>query len=245
MSSTPHAGNVEVFKARTNKWFALLSWAVAAFGVVATVVMAGPGALGAIAPWALIAFMGWQLFWMPAVVVHDAGVTLENPFRSVEVPWAALVHVDTRFALTLVTARKSYVSWAAPAPGIWGGRHARPEDLHGLPATSYGPGKSVRPGDLKTTDSGQAAMLVRARWHELVESGQAGNRRLCRGGGRHRALGADWRTSCCSWRRAPGRSARLARTFRGPASTCPPTCPGFRGRSVGHGIPRVRARRGR
>jgi hypothetical protein len=109
---------------------------------------------------------------MPSVVVHDAGVTLENPFRSIEVPWAALVHVDTRFALTLVTAEKSYTSWAAPAPGIWGGRHARPEDLHGLPATTYGPGKSVRPGDLKTTDSGQAAMLVRARWHDLVEGGQ-------------------------------------------------------------------------
>ena len=137
----PHAGKVEVFKARTNKWFAWLSWAVAAFGVVVTVVMAGPGALGGIAPLAFIAFMGWQLFWMPSVVVHDAGVTLENPFRSIEVPWAALVHVDTRFALTLVTAEKSYTSWAAPAPGIWGGRHARPEDLHGLPATTYGPGK--------------------------------------------------------------------------------------------------------
>ena len=106
MSSAPHAGNVEVFKARTNKWFAWLSWAVAAFGVVVTVVMAGPGALGGIAPLALIAFLGWQLFWMPSVVVHDAGVTLENPFRSIEVPWAALVHVDTRFALTLVTARE-------------------------------------------------------------------------------------------------------------------------------------------
>ena len=172
MSSAPHAGNVEVFKARTNKWFAWLSWAVAALGVVVTVVMAGPGALAGIAPLAFIAFMGWQLFWMPSVVVHDAGVTLENPFRSIEVPWAALVHVDTRFALTLVTAGKSYTSWAAPAPGIWGGRNARPEDLHGLPATTYGPGKSVRPGDLKTTDSGQAAMLVRARWHELVESGR-------------------------------------------------------------------------
>ena len=29
----------------------------------------------------------------------------------------------------------------------------------------------MRPGDLKTTDSGQAARLVRARWQDLVESG--------------------------------------------------------------------------
>jgi len=171
MSSAPHAGNVEIFKARTNIWFAWLSWAVAASGIVATVGMAGPGALAGTAPLVLVAYLGWQLFWMPAVVVHDGGITLENPFRSITVPWPALVHVDTRFALTLITADRSYTSWAAPAPGIWGGRNARPEDLQGLPATTYGPGKSVRPGDLKSTDSGQAARLVRARWHELVEGG--------------------------------------------------------------------------
>lgn len=172
MSSAPHARTDEIFKARTNKWFAWLSWAVAAFGMVVTAVSAGLGGLSGIAPLALVAFLGWQLFWMPAVVVHDGGVTLENPFRSVLVPWAALVHVDTRFALTLVTAGRSYTSWAAPAPGIWGGRNARPEDLQGLPATTYGPGRSVRPGDLKSTDSGQAARLVRERWDELVESGR-------------------------------------------------------------------------
>ncbi|HEX9225474.1 MAG TPA: PH domain-containing protein [Arthrobacter sp.] len=171
MSSRPHAGTVEIFKARTNFWFAWLSWSVAALGIAVTVITAGPAALAGTVPLLLIAFLGWQLFWMPAVVVHERGVTLENPFRSVVVPWEALVHVDTRFALTLVTAHKSYAAWAAPAPGIWGGRNAQPEDLRGLPATSYGPGQSVRPGDLKTTDSGQAARIVRARWQDLVESG--------------------------------------------------------------------------
>lgn len=172
MSSAPHPGHVQTFKPRTNKWFAGLSWAVAALGVGVTVVTAGPGALPGTAPLLLLAFFGWQLFWLPSVAVHDAGITLENPFRSIVVPWAALVHVDTRYALTLITADRKYVSWAAPAPGIWGGRHARPEDLRGLPATTYGPGQSVRPGDLKNTDSGQAAQLVRARWQELVESGR-------------------------------------------------------------------------
>lgn len=171
MSTAPDAGNVEIFKARTNKWFAGLAWGVGLLGLVVTVASAGPAGLLGTAPLLLVAFLGWQFFWLPAVVVHDGGVTLENPFRSVEVPWAALVHVDTRYALTLVTAQKSYAAWAAPAPGIWGGRNARPEDLRGLPDTSYGPGNSVRPGDLKTTDSGQAARLVRSRWQALVESG--------------------------------------------------------------------------
>ncbi|XAS66315.1 PH domain-containing protein [Micrococcaceae bacterium Sec5.7] len=171
MSTVPHAGNAEIFKARTNKWFAWISWLVAAFGLLVTVLTGGPGALVGAGPLLLIAFLGWLLFWRPAVVVDDAGVTLENPFRSVAVPWAALVNVDTRYALTLVTPGKSYASWAAPAPGIWGGRNARPEDLQGLPGTSYGPGQSVRPGDLRGTDSGQAAQLVRTRWQELVEGG--------------------------------------------------------------------------
>ncbi|WP_426996467.1 PH domain-containing protein [Pseudarthrobacter sp. N5] len=171
MSTVPHAGNVEIFKARTNKWFACLSWLVAAFGLAVTVSTGGPEALVGAGPFLLIAFLGWIVFWRPAVVVNDTGVVLENPFRSIAVPWAALVDVDTRYALTLVTPGKSYASWAAPAPGIWGGRNARPEDLQGLPGTTYGPGQSVRPGDLRNTDSGQAARLVRSRWQELIEDG--------------------------------------------------------------------------
>lgn len=171
MSTLPHAGNAAIFKARTNKWFAGFSWLVAAAGLAGLVVAGGFPALSGAAPLLLIAYLGWLLFWRPAVVVHDAGVTIENPFRSITVPWAALVQVDTRYALTLVTPGRSYGAWAAPAPGIWGGRNARPEDLRGLPDSTYGPGNSVRPGDLKTTDSGQAAQLVRARWQRLVESG--------------------------------------------------------------------------
>ncbi|HSL35654.1 MAG TPA: PH domain-containing protein, partial [Arthrobacter sp.] len=91
MSSAPHAGTVEIFKARTNAWFAWLSWSVAALGIVVTVITGGLEALAGTAPLLLIAFLGWQLFWMPAVVVHQRGVTLENPFRSVVVPWEALV----------------------------------------------------------------------------------------------------------------------------------------------------------
>ncbi|HKS03589.1 MAG TPA: PH domain-containing protein [Arthrobacter sp.] len=171
MSTVPHAGNAAIFKARTNRWFAGFSWFVAAAGLAGLVVAGGLPALAGASPLLLIAYLGWLLFWRPAVVVDDAGVTIENPFRAIRVPWAALVHVDTRYALTLVTPGKSYGAWAAPAPGIWGGRNARPEDLRGLPDSTYGPGNSVRPGDLKTTDSGQAAQLVRGRWQQLIESG--------------------------------------------------------------------------
>lgn len=122
MSTVPHAGNAAIFKARTNKWFAGFSWFVAAAGLAGLVVAGGVPALTGAAPLLLIAYLGWLLFWRPAVVVHDTGVTIENPFRAITVPWAALVQVDTRYALTLVTPGRSYGAWAAPAPGIWGGR---------------------------------------------------------------------------------------------------------------------------
>ena len=171
MSTAPHAENAAIFKARTNKWFAGLAWLIAGVGLVSTALSGGAEAVPGIGPLLLIAYLGWLLFWRPSVVVHDAGVRLENPFRSVAVPWAALVQVDTRYALTPITPSRSYGAWAAPAPGIWGGRNARPEDLQGLPGSTYGPGHSVRPGDLKSTDSGQAARLVRARWQQRLESG--------------------------------------------------------------------------
>jgi hypothetical protein len=171
MSTAPSAESAEIFKARTNKWFAGLAWAVAGAGLVSTALSGQAEAVSGTGPLLLTAYLGWVLFWRPSVVVEEAGVRLENPFRSIAVPWAALVQVDTRYALTLITPARSYGAWAAPAPGIWGGRNARPEDLQGLPGSTYGPGRSVRPGDLKSTDSGQAAQLVRARWQQMVESG--------------------------------------------------------------------------
>ncbi|MEZ2388901.1 PH domain-containing protein [bacterium RCC_150] len=170
MSREPRTGNVEKFKARTSKQLAWTCWAIAVLGVFITLVVGGAGALPGAAPLMLIAFLGWLLFWRPTVIVGDSGVTLENPYKTIHVPWEALVQVDTRYALTLMTPRRKYAAWAAPAPGIWGGRNARPEHLKGLPGTTYGPRSSVRPGDLKNTDSGAAAFLVRSRWEDLVET---------------------------------------------------------------------------
>jgi hypothetical protein len=54
---------------------------------------------------------------------------------------------------------------------VWGTHAGKPEHLANLPGNSYGPGRSVRPGDLTHTDSGYAAFLVRSRWEELIASG--------------------------------------------------------------------------
>ncbi|MEB7503521.1 PH domain-containing protein [Arthrobacter koreensis] len=162
----------EVFRPRTTKWFVGIAVALTAAAVVSAAWTSGVGGVLATAPLLLIPASAAWLFWYPSVRVSELGVRLDNPFRTVEVPWAALIHVDTKYALKLVTPKGSYTAWAAPAPGVWGTHAGKPEHLRNLPGTTYGAGGSVRPGDLSHTDSGQAARLVRERWEVLVNAGR-------------------------------------------------------------------------
>jgi hypothetical protein len=165
------ASGTEEFRPRTSKTLAYIMWALAVIALVSSLASGAAGLLGI--PLALaVAFVGYWLFWFPKVMLDDGGVTLVNPVRIVSVPWPALVTVDTKFALKLVTPSGSYTAWAAPAPGVVGTYRAKPIDVRNLPGTSFGPEGSMRPGDLKNSDSGAAAYLVRSRWAVLVESGR-------------------------------------------------------------------------
>jgi hypothetical protein len=171
MESSREVAGATVFKPRTGIWFTGVAVLVAAGGLASVVATEGAG--GLLAGWPLVgvAYLGWWLFWYPAVVLAEDAVTLRNPSATVRVPWAALIDVDTKYALKLVTPTGAFTAWAAPAPGVWGTHAGKPEHVTNLPSTSYGPGGSIRPGDLKNTDSGYAAYLVRSRWQDLVESG--------------------------------------------------------------------------
>lgn len=171
MESSQGAPGPTVFKPRTSIWFTAVAVLVAGGGLMSVVLSEGPS--GLLTGWPLVgvAYLGWWLFWYPAVLLTPESVILRNPVSTVHVPWASLIDIDTRYALKLVTPGGSYTAWAAPAPGVWGTHAGRPEHLTDLPSTSYGVGGSVRPGDLRNTDSGSAAYLVRSRWQELVERG--------------------------------------------------------------------------
>ncbi len=171
MSSPTSGPAATVFKPRTSKVFTAVAFALTAVGLASVLVADGPAGLLAAWPLAAFAFTAWWLFWYPSVALDSAAVTLRNPLVTVSVPWAALIHVDTKYALKLITPKGSYTAWAAPAPGVWGTHAGRPEHLANLPSSSYGPQRSVRPGDLKHTDSGYAAFLVRRRWEELINAG--------------------------------------------------------------------------
>lgn len=161
----------DVFVSKFNRGLAIALWVIVALLFVTTSVNAGSLRFAALAlvPTAFGIVLGWVALWRPRMTVDDDHIEVVNVFHSVRVPWAALVHVDTRFALTLVTPGRRVSVWAAPAPGRAGVALARRENQrHGnaVPASEDG---NRRAGDLLSTASGDAAYLVRHRWDDLRE----------------------------------------------------------------------------
>lgn len=111
----------------------------------------------------------WAIFWRPCVVVSDAGVRLVNVTRTIEVPWPALLDVETRYALTLVTAYGKFAAWAAPAPGAGSALRTSMRSRRAHDADEQV--ESSLMGDLAGTSSGDAAMIVRRRWERLRDAG--------------------------------------------------------------------------
>jgi hypothetical protein len=123
--------------------------------------------------------LAYAVLWRPEVVVDDGGVLLRNVARDVRVPWAALRDVQTRYALTLLTDRSRYTSWAATAPGrpsvLKSRRDAvspsrdRLADSRWLPDRPHHQSASR---DLEA-DSGAAAFMVEQGWSAWRVAGTA------------------------------------------------------------------------
>jgi hypothetical protein len=119
-----------------------------------------------------LGLLAWLVFWHPRVEVTDDGVTMVNPLRTVTVPWAALINVETQYSMTLVTPSGRYRAWAAPGPGRHQVITAGNEELTGMPRTARDSRGAVAIGDLPSTPSGHVARIVRLRWEDLVEHEQ-------------------------------------------------------------------------
>ena len=117
----------------------------------------------------LVAYVCWLLFWQPSVRVGDDGVRLENVTRTIDIPWSAIQRIDTRFALEITTERGAYSAWAAPAPGRSTAARVHADDVRNLPESTY-VARTVRPGDVPRTPSGDAAAIIRMRWEALRDS---------------------------------------------------------------------------
>ena len=140
-------------------------------GLIAGLVQNSSAAVVTIAPVLFVVLFVWAAYWRPAVVVSPGGVELRNVTRTIELPWPSIQRVDTKYALTLVTAYGEFASWAAPAPGRRAHMlKADPEATRALPSSTFA-GGTVGSGDLANTSSGQAAFLIRSRWEELRDAG--------------------------------------------------------------------------
>lgn len=113
---------------------------------------------------ALVALIAWMAFWTPFVRVTDGGVELRNVLRTVNVPWPALVRLDSRLGLRLVTDYGNFDAWAVPAPRravVRKQRRAAREDP-----------------DVDTEPRTDAGDLVERRWAALRSAGYLDGARL-------------------------------------------------------------------
>lgn len=168
-----------VYRPAFGKYLSAAVIAVCAIGGVSFGLREGWSAFSHSAPWlGLIAFGSWALMWRPEVVVDDGGVHLHNVLRTIDVPWPAIQRIDTKWALTLFTPYGAFTAWAAPAPSRFASRDLSPKDLAGLPESTYGADKSIRPGDSPNSPSGQAARNIRSHWESLRDAGHLDDPRL-------------------------------------------------------------------
>jgi Bacterial PH domain len=168
----------EVFRPATSRVLCVAIGGICVVAMVALVATDGPSALWRAGPWlALVAGSCWALFWRPEVVVDDGGVRLVNVFRTIDLPWPSIQAVDTKWALTLITAYGKFTGWAAPAPGRHEAVRATSHDAKHLPASAWS-SDGIRPGDLPSSPSGSAALVIRRRWEQLRDAGYLDDPRL-------------------------------------------------------------------
>lgn len=158
-----------VLHSRFNRVTAIIVW-VAAAVVLGAVIVSGDAEFVWLYPAvALAALLAWAALWVPGVSVDDRGVRVRNVTHTVVVPWEALIHVDTKHALTLHTPNGRVSVWSAPAPGFLASVAARRSDTNRERRSTEG---ELRPGDLAGTDSGDAALVVREAWQRRRAEGR-------------------------------------------------------------------------
>lgn len=161
----------ETFRASSTPW---LTGFLVVLGVLVLVGGWGHTAAqhaGAVCGGLALVALAHALYWRPRLEVHESGVRLVNPARTVSIPWARIVDVRTRFAVTVVTDQGSYSSFALPSAGA-GAAFRSDADAVNRNHPIARPEGAVRVGDLTSTASGAAAHRVRIQWQRRVDSGE-------------------------------------------------------------------------
>jgi hypothetical protein len=77
----------------------------------------------------LVMAVVWALFARPAVILDEDGLTLRNVFRDVQIPWARVTDVESRWNLRVFVGECVYTAWAISSQverpkGVAGGMFA-------------------------------------------------------------------------------------------------------------------------
>lgn len=160
-----------LYRPALGRTLAVVTVVVCAFGVVALFWADPASAIRYVWPILLIAALAWALFWRPSLRMQEHGVTVENVFRTFFIPWPSIRAIDTRYSLTIHTARGRIPVWATPAPGRHRAYGLASKDFEGVGKTARGEHDSLRPSDALTTPSGNLAQAIRGHWERLRDAG--------------------------------------------------------------------------
>ena len=153
------------FVSKTNRGLAgFTAMLVLAFGIAMAFNAFGPRGYAIVAvgvAWLLLTI--WCFLWRPSLSVDDDAVRIVNPLRSIEIPWASVAYIDTKYTLTVFTEFGRFAVACAPQPGQLAARRAV-KRAEKEPNSHVALDSGIRIGDLPGTESGDAAALVRDRW---------------------------------------------------------------------------------
>lgn len=119
----------------------------------------------------VLTVIAYIYFVTPRIVVDEDAIRVENSWREHTVPWGAIIDVDTRFQLTLVTPQGRVHAQAAPSPGGLSAMRSRADRDQATARVNQQRAGALRPGDLPSTPSGALAATIRGHWQDLVEAG--------------------------------------------------------------------------
>lgn len=165
-----------VYRPAAVRVLSVIAWTLLAGSLAATAWRDPADGLRWLPVVALAASVVYALFWRPSVEVDDDAVTVRNVVRDVRVPWSRLDAIDTRYALSLHAEGRRYTAWAAPAPGRSQALRQTRRDAEALAALGTDLQHGLRSSATPNSDSGGAALLVRARWEQAAPHAGAPSR---------------------------------------------------------------------
>jgi hypothetical protein len=125
---------------------------VGVVGGLAGLALLVPALLSGDRSWVLISsvVLALVLVWLfvvrPCAVIHDEGVRIVNPLRSIDITWPMIEDIKSKWALELFSGGRKYTAWGIPADP------ARPRYGRGIflvGANRVGLGKTVPEAEQK------------------------------------------------------------------------------------------------